>query len=94
MLSKVVPQIPKNPHFSEEPVRTPTSGDLFPYLPTSDQYENMPVLGDGSVPIPTFMRYKLVCNISLDCHVLRIYFSACCVCKPCWTFMSLKISIL
>ena len=57
MLAKMANRVVTNPHFDREQVQTPTSGDLFPFLPKYPQFEDMPELAEGSVQIPTYIRY-------------------------------------
>lgn len=56
MLAKMATKIPANPHLERTQNKTPTSGNLFPYLPKYAQYEDIPELDPESVKIPTFIR--------------------------------------
>lgn len=56
LTASLAPSVADNPYIPE-PVYTPTSGDLLPYLPTYQQNHDTPTLDERSVNIPTFIRY-------------------------------------
>lgn len=45
-----------NPHLSQDQMKTPSSGELLPYLPVYPWKGELAELAEGSVTIPTFMR--------------------------------------
>ena len=57
MLAVVTPVKVSNAYLPSQPMKSPSSGDLLPYLPVYPFKGDIPDLQEGSVQIPTFLRY-------------------------------------
>ena len=59
MLAVVTPVKVSNAYLPSQPMKSPSSGNLLPYLPVYPFKGDIPELQEGSVQIPTFLRYVL-----------------------------------